>query len=129
MKLNPDCIRDILLKCEEILSLSSDLAWNPVSLNTFCSYFEYSQEEIAYTLLMLDEACLIDCHIVNFDFGIADIQLYHLTYSGHEFLDAIRSDSVWEKLSDRIKCVGALSLPMLQEVGSQLLLSLISNKF
>lgn len=122
MTLKHDCIRDILIFCEKELTLDSNLAWEPIHFDTFCnSLAHHSREDIAYTLYLLDEAGYIDSSIVEADGGILHIIVYRLTYSGHEFLDTIKSDNVWHKIKNAIASVGSVSLPVIQTLGTEYL--------
>lgn len=124
MKLDYDCIRDVLLICEDKLQLTSNLSWEIMNLSTFCSFLsKYSREEIAYTLILLDEAGYVDCQVVESDWNIIDIRVSRLTYCGHEFLSSIHSGSIWKKVLKIINDLGPVSLPIIQNIASQLLLS------
>lgn len=122
MTLKYDCVRDILIFCEKELTLDSNLAWVPIHLDAFCSSLtQHSREDIAYTLYLLDEAGYIDCHITEADGGIFHIIVYRLTYSGHEFLDTIKSDNVWQKIKTTVASVGSASIPVIQTLGTEYL--------
>ena len=128
MTLKHDCIRDILIFCEKELTFNSNLAWVPIHLYAFCnSLTQYSREDIAYTLYLLDEAGYIDSHIVEADGGILHIIVYRLTYTGHEFLDTIKSDNVWQKIKTAIASVGSASLPVIQTLGSEYLIKCLTQ--
>lgn len=122
MLLSHECIRDILILCEKETSLASNLEWVPIRLTSFCySLTNYSRQDIAYTLYLLNEAGYIDCNIIEANGGIVDIFVYRLTYSGHEFLDTIKSDNVWHKIKNAIASVGSVSLPVIQTLGTEYL--------
>lgn len=128
MKLNHNCVRDILIFCEDSPSFDENLEYVHLYLSDFCQNLpQYSKEEIAYTLIILDEAGLILSNPLRYDGGIADITYTRLTYQGHEFIDTIRSEKVWNKIKKTISAVGSVSLPVLQEIGSQILLSVLSG--
>lgn len=105
MKLNPKCIRDIMLTIETMSDLNDDLVPQDIRLNMFCSNAlikNYSEKEIVYTLRKLVEA-----NYVIADFRFADDCLYYcnvveLTYEGHQFLASISNSKVFEKLSKLI---------------------------
>ena len=128
MKLNPTCIRDILIYFENNLTFGPDLSWSPISLEPLCNNLEkYTKEELTYTLLLLDEAHYIEAHIINHSGGIVDIHIYRLTYLGHVFLDTIKSETIWKKLQNAITSAGTISLPVLQDIGSNYALELLSR--
>ena len=67
---------------------------------------EYSREEIMYHVELLGEAGLV--HAMNFtSFGTLEWQVRSLTWAGHEFLDAVRNDTVWKKIKTVMKDRGA----------------------
>src|SRR3989344_5432467 len=90
MKRNWDTIREILIKFEEL-----DPETGALQLNDFPADRAY---EFSYHVELLLEAGLIygqmsktmGRHAQNF-------LAQRLTWQGHEFLDAIRSDTVWNK--------------------------------
>lgn len=128
MKLNPNCVRDILSLCENFLDLNDDLSWKKLRLQDFCQNLSsYSRETIAYTLILLDEADYINCNIIESDNNIIDIFVFRLTYSGHEFIETIRSNSVWEKITSCISKVGTASLPVIQQLGSSILFDFLNS--
>ena len=76
-----DLIREILLKIEE---LPYDGGFRPIEIEGRASY------EIAYHVMILAEARLIEAQNVTTHDGI-DWRPKRLTYAGHEFLDAAKS--------------------------------------
>lgn len=124
MKLNPDCIRDILLVIEEKTSYSNSWDWDfdkfdEPTLNA------YSQEEIMYHILQCKKAGLIDgCEFYcGYDAGtISD-----LSPSGHQFLADIRSESVWNKTKDISQNIGSNSLDVLKQISAGVLTALIQS--
>lgn len=128
MKLDTNCVRDILILCENSTFLSDDLSWNPLHIANFSQeLFQYSKNQIAYTLLQLADAEYINAHILDCDNGIIDILVYGLTYKGHELVDTIKPKKVWTKLSSLINEVSDISLPILQDVASQFLIELLTK--
>ena len=90
MKRDWDTIREILLKTEG-LSVGSDLSPNDFDAERI--------DEISYHVKLLEESGLVKASIAEFlgDSGI-HFDIERLTWSGHEFLDAIRDDNVWKKI-------------------------------
>ncbi|MBA4686344.1 MAG: DUF2513 domain-containing protein [Candidatus Galacturonibacter soehngenii] len=128
MKLNYECVRDILLTCESNLVLTSQLQFEVIRLKTLCSILtQYSKEEIAYTVILLDEAEYLECNIIEADNFIADIRIYRLTYVGHEFLETIRPDNIWSKIKRVLNTTGTITLPLISNVGQQIISNSITN--
>lgn len=129
MKLNLNCIRAVLLYCEDSFTLDEHLIWQPLCLSDFCSSLPlYSRQEIAYSLYLLDEANYIETHIVEADNGIVDIYVFRLTYSGHEFIDSIRPETVWHKIQSALTTIGSASLPIIKELGVHFLLEFLKTQ-
>ena len=89
MKRDWDTIRKILTKLEE--SASSDT----LSLSNFPPE---KAEEISYHIELLLEANLIEGEMTpTLGKGPTSFYITRLTWNGHEFLDAINNDTIWEK--------------------------------
>src|SRR5262249_19603499 len=61
-----------------------------------------SDDEIAYHIMLLNQAGFLDAVDVSSTAGMAWIPR-QLTWGGHEFLDAIRNDTVWNKVKEEAK--------------------------
>lgn len=74
----------------------------------------YTDDEISYHVQLMDEAGLIEA----IDCSSSDGRCWkpkRLTYEGHEFLDAARSDTVWAKAKDKVlSTTGTLTLEALK---------------
>lgn len=129
MKLKHECVRDILIYCEDTLEFGNNLSWKPLYLEDVSKAFtKYSIEDIAYTLLLLEEACFIEASITKYDGGIYDISIYRLTYLGHEFIDTIRPESVWKKILPMLSSLGSTSLPVIQNIASQIVINYLKGQ-
>ncbi|MDD3404482.1 MAG: DUF2513 domain-containing protein [Hespellia sp.] len=128
MQLNISCLRDILLYCESSVPMTESLSFDGVRLNQLSAALtDYSKSDIAYSLIMLDEANLVDCYFVNADNGIVDALLYRLTYSGHQFLEEIKPEPVWNKVQKVSGSIGSKSLDVLSSIASSIISSLIQG--
>lgn len=128
MKLDPSCVREILLFCEKSLGLDESMSWKYLQLSDFGKHLtKYPKETIAYTLVLLDEAGYIDCNVVEADDCLIEIYVNRLTYAGHEFIETVRPDSVWKKVASSIAAIGSASLPVVQSLGSQFLLEALTH--
>ena len=122
MKLNADCVRSVLLELEE-KPLDNYL---PEDLSE--SVEKYGAENVEYTILKLQEAGYIHAGITRTLSGDYEIfGIFDITFQGHEFLNSIRSPSVWERLKDStleggtacLKVVGDIAVEILKEVAKQ----------
>jgi hypothetical protein len=89
MKRDMDCLRAVLLKVEE---LPSHKIWNGTEVKG------YSPEQTAYHIQLAQDAGFIVAKSLVDDADIFMIE--RLTYAGHEFLDAAREDTLWNKAKE-----------------------------
>lgn len=104
MERNWDTIREILTKFEEL-----DPEKGPLQLDDFPEEHAY---EYSYHVELLLEAGLIHGEMSK-TMGRKAQSFWadRLTWEGHEFLDAIRSDTVWNKTKSRF-VEGGLSMTL-----------------
>jgi hypothetical protein len=70
----------------------------------------YSLEEVAHCLMLLDDAGFINA-------SANGLIVRRLTWDGFEFLDNIKSDSVWEKVKDQARSVGGVGMKVLASLA------------
>ena len=125
MKLNPDCIRDILLTVE-----SNDFGAY-MTLDRLSEKLPiYSRDELHYCCLKLHEGNYLELLTVNMLGthlpGIKSI--FDLTFEGHEFLENIKSDTNWNKTKTIAKEVGSFSLNTVKDIAVQVISNVINSK-
>lgn len=104
MRLNYDCVRDVLLTLESELQFNENLEYPDINLNQLCDLMDnYSKQQIAYTSLKLIEADYICANPLSADCSIYDILYSSITFAGHQYLDSIRDTSVWNKIKKSSK--------------------------
>lgn len=126
MKLNPDCIRDILLTVEEECGYNKPWIYycdgcQPELLS------HYTSDEISYHIIQCAKSELIDglkCYDSGESLFISD-----LTPEGHKFIANIRSDNNWNKTKSILKNVGSESLDTIKQVATGVITSLIQAQF
>ena len=85
----------------------------------------YTTEEVAYHCKLLHEAGLIkDCKIIYASNRIVSFGVSSLTWEGHDFLDKIREDTIWNKTKGLIK---NKALPMTLDVIKEIATAVISE--
>lgn len=125
MKLNIDCVRDVMLTLEEAEY------GEPTTISTLCKKLEekYTNEEITYTCLKLDEGGLIDAMLVPMAKssmnGVKSIN--DITFEGHQFLNNIRDNKVWGKTKTILSKVSSVSISFVSSIASQVLANFISQ--
>lgn len=124
MKLNPDLIRDILLTVEDNSTFEQAVEYRKDDYS-FYRLANYSHEEIIYHIRQCDLANLLsDVHYYD---GGTDVIIVDLTPSGHEFINNIRESSNWNKIKFLANKVGSFSIPVLQEIASNVIFDAISH--
>ncbi len=126
MKLNIDCIRDLLLLAEE-QPLGKELTLPEIE----SALSQYTKDEIVYSCLKLDEAGFIILATVSMiRSNIPAIRsIKDITYAGHQFLENIRNDKNWEKTKSIAKEIGSFSLDCIKDVAANVVTSLIKAHF
>lgn len=123
LKLSPDCVRDILITVEDC-SFGEYLNLEKLSERLP----EYSQEDLWYTCIKLDEGGFLDITTIPILRsplpGIKSIN--NLTFYGHEFLNNIREESNWNKVKSVGKKVGSSSLNTLGDIAKTVIATSIS---
>lgn len=124
MKLNLNCVRDTLITLENWLVLNDNLEFTYLDLDEISKSSEmlrYSKPDIAYTLVILKEANFIDAIIDYASYEICELYVIRLTFSGHQFLDAIRPQTTWSKIRAISEKTGLKSISAIMEIANILL--------
>lgn len=121
MKRNWETIRELLSKVEECTAPT-----DTVRLNSFPSE---RAAEISYHMSLLIEAGLVNGQeSKTIGPAIKDFIAQRLTWEGHEFLDAIRSDTVWQKTKKRFVEQGiSMTFELVKAVAKEAAVSLIKG--
>lgn len=128
MKLNPDCIRDILLYLEENLKISE----NEFSSITFqkikCDLSNYSEDDIFYSIYNLKQIRYIEGNIKD----VGEMKMYiceiqNITWNGHQFLNTIRPTSVWEATKLGASKLGIMSIQALSTIAMKVAEAIVTN--
>ncbi|MED1303684.1 hypothetical protein BK704_28820 [[Bacillus thuringiensis] serovar konkukian] len=124
MKLNHDCVRDLLLTVEDTehgVSLPLDDLFQEERLRP------YSNNDVVYTVQRLKEAGYLNVVDANTYDGY-EAFINHITWNGHQFLDNIRDKTVWEKTKEKASIVGSVSLPILSELAKTYIADMLGLK-
>ena len=99
MKRDWDVIRKILLKVEDAP------AGEGVNLHDFA---ESERPEVSYNAELLYEVGFVTASISNQVGKVEarDFTIYRMNWAGHDFLDAVRSDTIWKKTKKLISSKG-----------------------
>lgn len=127
MKLNHDCIRDLLLYLEENLNLGSFL--NISSEFNEDELSSYSADDLIYTAQKLLEANYINAEVMHFmGTNIPSVRIRSITYQGHQFLDNIRDDGVWKETKKIASKVSSASIKILSDIAAQVISNILSKQ-
>lgn len=134
MKLNPDCLRDVLLYLEDniryICCEDEIIKRTKVNMYTIAkSLSEHTEEDVIYSIEKLYEMKYIELMNEQKDNQgyIMQGNVRSITASGHQFLETIRPKSVWKETLLRLKKIGTMSLPALSIVSEKVTEEIISN--
>ena len=120
MKLNPDCIRDILLLAEEACDHENFLECPEDFPNSITD--KYSLNEIYYHI----KQCELSDFLREVSWTLdGDCSIRDLTPSGHQFLADIRSDTNWNKTKEIAQKVGSTSLGAIAKIASEVITAVI----
>lgn len=122
MRLNHNCIRDMLLYLED------NLYDKPLKIRSIASNFEkdYTLDEIVYTFQKLQEAKFITTTYESECSKHSHIK--SITWKGHNFLDNIRDTKVISLAKKALKDFKSVSLEVIANVCSELLINHAKTK-
>lgn len=113
MKLNPDCIRDILIQLETDLDFPEPVRYHITDDPRILP--KYDWYELVYHFKQCSQCGMLE------GFQICDsyssVVINDITYKGHEFLANIRSDKVWKRIMKTALDVGNIALPFIQQIA------------
>ena len=124
MKLNYELIRNLLLTAEE-QEHNSSLSQN--ELDDFIKKYNYNSEELIYHLKRLEEADYINVTIRYASNQVYIYALNYITWEGHQFLDTIRSNKVWNVAKDVAKDLKVKSISAFSQIAVQVASNLINH--
>jgi len=115
-------IREILQRLEGAEAANAVLNSKDVS--------NHPEQAVAYNMRLLNEAGFIKANILESNMGDGEIVMAmarHLTNTGHDLLDTIRNDTVWNKTVERFQSKGIdMSFDLVISVGKQIMQALLS---
>ena len=141
MRLNMDCVRDILLCVEENTDLRRYCRFLDLHYESTAQYvsgeilepadyqkalFEkYPNDVLAYHIrYCIDCDLIIECE----GSSMYCIFISDLTPEGHDFLANIRTDTVWNKVKESSAKVGVDSLPVIIQIATATVKQLVKNQ-
>lgn len=114
MKLNPECVRDILL------SVEAGTGKVPISANQIISNNNsYARDEVLYHISQ--------CNMNGYFYGymenvLGEITIEDLSPKGHDLLQKIREPQQWEKIKKALlKVGGSITLGIIENIAANLI--------
>ena len=129
MELNVECIRAVMICCEERTALylneQHTLAFIEMKLSDIKTDldsrgYQFQPEEISYTVYKLIQANML---VGEISYGahntILRIVVTDLTWDGHEFARTIKNDTTWSHTKSKLTKIGVVSLQTVWELAKQ----------
>ncbi|MGB8452773.1 MAG: DUF2513 domain-containing protein [Anaerocolumna sp.] len=126
MKLNLDCVRDILLTIEDYEYRMNLL------VNEFCIMLpDYSPTEVIYCCEKLYEGNYLNLDYVELpkQRNPELVKIRDITFQGHEFLANIRSDANWKEVKGVCGKIGSIAFSAIKSVAEGVTISAVNNYF
>ena len=129
MNFNIDCVRAVLLELEDRLAIEVDevgsISNNHVRPADLVDILgdDFRQEEIYYVLKKLGEEGYIKLFAMNADNLFLIYYIDEMTFKGHQFIETIRPQPVWDKTKEAVKKFGSASFSFIAQVAGEALAS------
>lgn len=122
MKLDPDCVRDVLLTVESHSTYHKGV--DPQAFHEDGLDVKYGTEKLLYHIREVSDAGLV----IGFKAFIGGgFLIKDLSPEGHDFLADIRSETNWKKTKEVASKVGSTSMKALITIASSVISSVINK--
>lgn len=125
MKLDPRCIRDLLITIEEKSTLDDNYVSKRISIYNLMDsdrLKDYSKKELIYTLKKLNEAYLVKAEFKYASNMLYDCWVTELTFQGHQFLSSISNSKVFEIVMTKIDEIGSgVTIDIIKALANKIL--------
>lgn len=129
MKINPDCVRDVMLGLEEQLGLFLNdkcsmefecSSPDKLKKSSFIKGKGYSREDLFYSCLQAAENGYIVAEY-RIDKELRTIEFFYIMYitpKGHDFIASVSNQQTWqEKIKPTLSSVGNVSLTVIETIA------------
>lgn len=137
MKLDPDCVRDVLLYLESNLEYVErhdlGLEHNEITFNTITNAIlqkhDYGKDSVNYAIEKLLEAGFITSNkqVYGNNKAILSAPISDITWNGHQFLNNIRKQSIWDATKSGAKKIGATSISALNMIAMEIIKTIVTK--
>lgn len=121
MKLNPDCVRDVLFTVEKHSTFSQSV--EPKDFVTDGVVQKYGEGELLYHIREASMAGLL----TDVEFYMAGFIIKDLSPAGHDFLADIRSNTNWAKTKKIAASAGSFSLKAMIDIAKAVVTAAIQS--
>lgn len=131
MKLDPDCVRDLMLFCEEHTYIKTEKIGRYTAARYHVLYVDsmrhipplnkYNTGALIYHIIQLSESGYLATDfrfdpVENFRHNALPA-IYYVTPKGHEFIASIVGKAQWDKTSKILRSLGSVSLTVIETVS------------
>lgn len=125
MRLDPDCVREILIYLEKmdtfVTDEDGDISLQGAFLETICQQLpSYPKAQVFYTLKTLDDGGFLNMTEQWGGDSLRNCHVSSLTYVGHEFLESIRDSNRWKTVKMGLASVKNYSLSAIEAIAEGL---------
>jgi hypothetical protein len=113
MKRDFDLIRHLLKRLEELPFETGETHWIQVD-EPFFQFENYSEGQIANHFDLLTKAGFVDGKFESIN---GEFRYQGITWKGHDFLDSVRDDEIWEKTKAGAKAAGGFTTDLLGDLA------------
>ncbi|HDS1796128.1 DUF2513 domain-containing protein [Pseudomonas putida] len=110
MRRDMDLLRSLLLRLEGESKVDSILRYRAGEL----VIEGYTEDEVRYHYRLAVQAGLVDQGGAG---PLNGIQFRQLTWSGHDFVDAVRDNEIWSKTRQGASAAGGISIDLLKDLA------------
>ena len=137
MKLNPDCVRDVLLYLEDKLEYvdryDTAVQRNKIEINRIAkdlhTKYGYEENDVNYATELLLEAHYIKSDKITqgADGAVFRCPINGITWEGHKLLESIRPKSIWEATKQGASKLGIMSVHALSTIAMSVTQAVITD--
>ena len=119
MRRNPELVRKLMLAIEQTSQ----------PLTAQAQIDSYPRDEVAYHMRLIIEAgfaegCVMDDHSGGNTTVPRNVVIVRMTNAGHDFIDSVRGDTVWNAVTEKVKTLGgSFTLNVLQQLALRVLMA------
>jgi len=134
MKIDHDCVRDILIWLEENQRMESSYGGSLTGRTNYIMSTEiahsitgHQKEDIFYSIKQMIDCGLLNAISMGAD-GAGWYRIVDITPYGHEFLGNIRNPENWTKAKSFATKIGAVTIDALCKIAGSMIAELIKSR-